>query len=100
MEMSQSVSQALGLIDNELERIQSREIISSTEVSDLLLDIRLALMQSESVEKHTATAVQVHLLELINLVKITPTAAPAITSEAWCALTWIREVATKAANAL
>ncbi len=57
MEMSQSVSQALGLIDNELERIQSREIISSTEVSDLLLDIRLELMQSESVEKHTATAV-------------------------------------------
>ena len=57
MEMSQSVSQALGLIDNELERIQSREIISSTEVSDLLLDIRLALMQSESVEKQTATAV-------------------------------------------
>ena len=57
MEMSQSVSQALGLIDNELERIQSREIISSTEVSDLLLDSRLALMQSESVQKHTATAV-------------------------------------------
>ena len=50
MELSQSVSQALGLIDNELERIQSRQIISSTEVSDLLLDIRLALIQSESVE--------------------------------------------------
>ena len=57
MEMSQSVSQALGLIDSQLERIQSREIISSTEVSDLLLDIRLALIQSESKEKHTATAV-------------------------------------------
>ena len=57
MEMSQSVSQALGLIDNQLERIQSREIISSTEVSDLLLDIRLALIQSESVEKQTASAV-------------------------------------------
>ena len=100
MEMSQSVSQALGLIDNELERIQSRQIISSTEVSDLLLDIRLALIQSESVEKHAASAVQAHLLELINLVKIMPTAAPAKTSEAWCALTWIREVATKAANTL
>ena len=100
MEMSQSVSQALGLIDNELERIQSRQIISSTEVSDLLLDIRLALIQSESVEKHAASAVQAQLLELINLVKIMPTAAPAITSEAWCALTWIREVATKAANTL
>ena len=57
MEMSQSVSQALGLIDNELERIQSRQIISSTEVSDLLLDIRLALIQSESLEKQAATAV-------------------------------------------
>ena len=57
MEMSQSVSQALGLIDNQLERIQSREIISSTEVSDLLLDIRLVLIQSESVEKQTASAV-------------------------------------------
>ena len=43
MEMSQSVSQALGLIDNELERIQSRQIISSTEVSDLLLDIRATI---------------------------------------------------------
>ena len=57
MEMSQSVDQALGLIDEQLERIQSREIVSSAEVSDLLLDIRLALMQSESVEKHPASAV-------------------------------------------
>ena len=57
MEMSQSIDQALGLIDKQLERIQSREIISSTEVSDLLLDIRLALMQSESVEKYPASAV-------------------------------------------
>ena len=36
MEMSQSVDQALGLIDEQLERIQSREIVSSAEVSDLL----------------------------------------------------------------
>tara|TARA_Y100000768_G_scaffold384427_1_gene368442 strand:+ start:1689 stop:1874 length:186 start_codon:yes stop_codon:yes gene_type:complete len=57
MEMSQSVNEALGLIDKQLERIQSREIISSTEVSDLLLDIRLALIQSESVEKHPAPAI-------------------------------------------
>tara|TARA_X000000368_G_scaffold415273_1_gene406707 strand:+ start:23919 stop:24092 length:174 start_codon:yes stop_codon:yes gene_type:complete len=56
MEMSQSVDQALGLIDEQLERIQSREIISSAEVSDLLLDIRLALMQFEPVEKHPASA--------------------------------------------
>ena len=46
MEMSDSISQALGLIDDQLERVQSREIISSTEVSDLLLDIRLVLMLS------------------------------------------------------
>ncbi|MED5445425.1 MAG: hypothetical protein VYC74_02265 [Actinomycetota bacterium] len=55
--MSQSVDQALGLIDEQLERIQSREIVSSAEVSDLLLDIRLALMQFESVDKHPASAV-------------------------------------------
>ena len=57
MEMSQSVDQALGLIDEQLERIQSREIVSSAEVSDLLLYIRLALMQFESVDKHQASAV-------------------------------------------
>tara|TARA_B100000609_G_C17165775_1_gene408797 strand:+ start:965 stop:1138 length:174 start_codon:yes stop_codon:yes gene_type:complete len=57
MEMSQSVNQALGLIDEQLERIQSREIVSSSEVSDLLLDIRLALMQFESVDQHSASAV-------------------------------------------
>ena len=57
MEMSQSVDQALGLIDEQQERIQSREIVSSAEVSDLLLDIRLALMQFESVDKHPASAV-------------------------------------------
>ena len=57
MEMSQSVDKALGLIDEQLERIQSREIVSSSEVSDLLLDIRLALMQFESVDQHSASAV-------------------------------------------
>lgn len=57
MEISQSVNQALGLIDEQLERIQSREIVSSSEVSDLLLDIRLALMQFESVDQHSASAV-------------------------------------------
>ena len=57
MEMSQSVDQALGLIDEQLERSQRRAIVSSAEVSDLLLDIRLALMQFESVDKHPASAV-------------------------------------------
>ena len=38
MEISDSINEALGLIDEQLGRVQSREIISATEVSDLLLD--------------------------------------------------------------
>lgn len=57
METSDSINQALGLIDEQLGRVQSREIISATEVSDLLLDIRLALIQCESLQKQTASAV-------------------------------------------
>ena len=50
MENSEYVEQALNLIDPHLGSVQSREILSSTEVSDLLLDIRLLLMQFESIE--------------------------------------------------
>jgi|TARA_B100001094_G_scaffold127927_1_gene124017 hypothetical protein len=57
METSDSINQALGLIDEQLGRVQSREIISATEVSDLLLDIRLALIQCESLEKQPASAI-------------------------------------------
>ena len=57
MEMSDSISQALGLIDDQLERVQSREIISSTEVSDLLLDIRLVLMRLEPIEEPATSAI-------------------------------------------
>ena len=57
MEMSESISQALGLIDDQLERVQSREIISSTEVSDLLLDIRLVLMRLEPIEEPATSAI-------------------------------------------
>ena len=56
-EMSDSISQALGLIDDQLERVQSREIISSTEVSDLLLDIRLVLMRLEPIEEPATSAI-------------------------------------------
>ena len=57
MEMSDGISQALGLIDDQLERVQSREIISSTEVSDLLLDIRLVLMRLEPIEEPATSAI-------------------------------------------
>ena len=57
MEMSDSISQALGLIDDQLERVQSREIISSTEGSDLLLDIRLVLMRLEPIEEPATSAI-------------------------------------------
>ena len=57
MEMSDSISQALSLIDDQLERVQSREIISSTEVSDLLLDIRLELMRLEPIEEPATSAI-------------------------------------------
>lgn len=54
MENSEYVEQALDLIDTHLGSVQSREILSSTEVSDLLLDIRLLLMQFESIEAPAA----------------------------------------------
>ena len=54
MENSEYVEQALVLIDTHLGCVQSREILSSTEVSDLLLDIRLLLMQFESIEAPAA----------------------------------------------
>ena len=57
MEMSDSISQALSLIDDQLERVQSREIISSTEVSDLLLDIRLVLKRLEPIEEPATSAI-------------------------------------------
>ena len=57
MEMSECISQALSLIDDQLERVQSREIISSTEVSDLLLDIRLVLMRLEPIEEPATSAI-------------------------------------------
>ncbi|MEG3586579.1 MAG: hypothetical protein VX353_04755 [Actinomycetota bacterium] len=51
MKNSEYVEEALNLIDTHLSSVQSREILSGTEVSDLLLDIRLLLMQFESIEE-------------------------------------------------
>ncbi|HJM98928.1 MAG TPA: hypothetical protein QF850_01615 [Acidimicrobiales bacterium] len=57
MKNSEYVEEALSLIDTHLSSVQSREILSGPEVSDLLLDIRLLLMQFESIEEPaTATS--------------------------------------------
>ena len=45
MENSEYVEQALNLIDTHLGSVQSREILSSTEVSDLQLDISIFFME-------------------------------------------------------
>ena len=44
------MNEAFEMIDLELSRLQSREVVSAVEVSDLLLDLRLLLMQIESLE--------------------------------------------------
>ena len=41
------LKQALGMIDGGLSDLQSRELVAASEVSDLLLDLRLLLMQAE-----------------------------------------------------
>ncbi len=51
METSEPIEQALGLIDRHLGNVQDREILSASEVSDLLLDIRLLLMQFATIEE-------------------------------------------------
>ena len=37
------IAEALAMIDHGLVRLQSRELVSSTEVADLLLDVRSVL---------------------------------------------------------
>jgi len=44
------INEAFEMIDLELSRLQSREVVSAVEASDLLLDLRLLLMQIEPVE--------------------------------------------------
>ena len=42
------MDEALSVIDTGLSHLQSREIIAASEVADLLLDLRLLLMQVEA----------------------------------------------------
>lgn len=42
------ISEALAVIDRALGTFGSRELVSSAEVSDLLLDLRLLLMSAEA----------------------------------------------------
>jgi hypothetical protein len=46
---SETLEQALSIIDRGLTDLQSREIVSASEVSDLLLDLRLLLLEAEPV---------------------------------------------------
>ena len=47
---NERINEAFNMIDSELSRLQSREVVSAVEASDLLLDLRLLLMQIEPVE--------------------------------------------------
>lgn len=43
------IGEALAVIDGALQTMSSRELVSSTEVADLLLDVRMLLAASSSV---------------------------------------------------
>ncbi len=45
-----TLTQALELVDSGLTDLQSRELVSASEVADMLLDLRLLLMQLEPAE--------------------------------------------------
>lgn len=45
------IAEALAVIDQALSTMQHRELVSSTEVSDLLLDLRLLLATESLVEE-------------------------------------------------
>ena len=47
---NERINEAFNMIDSELSRLQSREVVSAVEASDLLLDLRLLIMQIEPVE--------------------------------------------------
>ncbi len=50
------LNEAFEMIDKELSRLQSREVVSAVETSDVLLDLRLLLMQIEPVEDPVAVS--------------------------------------------
>ena len=51
---NQTINEAFKMIDTELSRLQRREVVSAIEASDLLLDLRLLLMQIEPAEDPVA----------------------------------------------
>jgi len=53
MTEAKSVDQALEPIDRSLRDMQSRELVSTTEVADLLLDVRLQLLKPFEPELRT-----------------------------------------------
>jgi hypothetical protein len=53
MTEAKSVDEALELIDRGLRDMQSREIVSTAEVADLLLDVRLQLLKPFEPELRT-----------------------------------------------
>jgi hypothetical protein len=53
MTEAKSVDQALELIDRGLSDMQSRSLVSTTEVADLLLDVRLQLLKPFEPELRT-----------------------------------------------
>ncbi len=53
---SSEVAEALALIDNQLVALRAREIVSATDVSDLLLDLRLLLHPTDHPDPEPATA--------------------------------------------
>ena len=53
---NQTINEAFKMIDTELSRLQSREVVSAIEASDLLLDLRLLLMQIAPAEDPVASS--------------------------------------------
>ena len=47
---NERINEAFNMIDTELSRLQGREVVSAIEASDLLLDLRLLIMQISPVE--------------------------------------------------
>ena len=49
-----ALSQALDLVDNGLSDLQSRELVSASQVADMLLDLRLLLLELDPSESEPA----------------------------------------------
>lgn len=58
-ETAHTLTQALDLVDSGLSDLQSREIISASQVADMLLDLRLLLLDLD--EGNTGEPVEVAL---------------------------------------